>query len=174
MMHFKPVFRAAKALQEAGLAALRFNFRGVGRSEGTHDGGAGEQEDARAGLDEMARRFSDAPLVLGGFSFGSAMALRVAARDPRVRAVLAMGYPLRRGGDRAPLADVRQPRLFVQGDQDEFGPAEEIRAAVEPLPPPRELVVVPDADHYFTGRLDPLHAAILDWARRRPWETTPG
>jgi hypothetical protein len=170
MMHFKPVFRAAKALQEAGLAALRFNFRGVGRSEGAHDGGVGEQEDARAALDEMARRFPGAPLVLGGFSFGSATALRVAARDRRVRAVLAMGYPLRRGGDTAPLAAVTQPRLFVQGDEDEFGKAEEIRAVVEPLAPPRELVVVPDADHYFTGRLDPLHAAILEWARRRPWD----
>jgi uncharacterized protein len=170
MMHFKPVFRAAKALQEAGLAALRFNFRGVGRSAGAHDGGVGEQDDARAALDEMARRYPGAPLVLGGFSFGSAMALRVAARDPRVRAVLAMGYPLRRGGDTAPLADVRQPRLFVQGDEDEFGPAEEIRAVVEPLAPPRELVVVPDADHYFTGRLEPLHEAVVEWALRRPWE----
>ncbi|MFN8095672.1 MAG: alpha/beta fold hydrolase [Vicinamibacteria bacterium] len=173
MMHFKPVFRAAKALQEAGLAALRFNFRGVGRSEGAHDGGVGEQDDARAALDEMERRFPGMPLVLGGFSFGSAMALRVAAGDARVRAVLAMGYPLRRGADTAPLGAVAQPRLFVQGDEDEFGPAEEIRAVVEPLAPPRELVVVTDADHFFTGRLDLLHAAVLDWARRRPWEA-PG
>jgi alpha/beta superfamily hydrolase len=171
MMHFKPVFRAAKALQEAGLAALRFNFRGVGRSEGAHDGGIGEQEDARAALDVMERRFPGAPLVLGGFSFGSAMALRVAARDRRVRAVIALGYPLRRGADTAPLDAVAQPRLFVQGDLDEFGPAEEIRAVVEPLAPPRELVVVPDADHFFTGRLDPLHAAVLAWARQRPWDT---
>ena len=55
MMHFKVVFRAAKALQSAGLAVLRFNFRGVGRSEGTYDGGRGEAGDARAALDEMAR-----------------------------------------------------------------------------------------------------------------------
>jgi alpha/beta superfamily hydrolase len=171
MMHFKPVFRAAKALQEAGLAALRFNFRGVGRSEGVHDGGVGEQDDARAALDEAERRFPAIPLVLGGFSFGSTMALRVAAREQRVRAVLAMGYPLRREGDAAPLAAVAQPRLFVQGANDEFGPAEEIRAAVEPLDPPRELVVVEGADHYFTGRLDPLHAAVLAWAKRRPWES---
>jgi len=172
MMHFKPVFRAAKALQEAGLAVLRFNFRGVGRSEGAHDGGRGEQDDARAALDEVARRFPGVPLVLGGFSFGSAIALRVAAAEPRVRAVLAMGYPLRRDGDDAPLALVAQPRLFVQGAIDEFGPAAEIRAVVEPLAPPRELVVVEDADHYFTGRLDPLHAAVLAWAQRRPWEAT--
>jgi len=170
MMHFKPVFRAAKALQEAGLAALRFNFRGVGRSEGEHDAGRGEQDDARAALDELERRYPEVPLVLGGFSFGSTMALRVAPRDDRVKAVLAMGYPLRRQGDAAPLPDVRQPRLFVQGAADEFGPEREIRALVEPLPPPRELVVVEGSDHYFTGHLEALHAAVLAWASRRPWE----
>jgi alpha/beta superfamily hydrolase len=171
VMHFKPVFRAAKALQAAGLAALRFNFRGVGRSEGVHDGGQGEQEDARAALSEMQRRFPGLPLLLGGFSFGSAMALRVAARDPRVGAVLAMGYPLRRGEDTAPLDQVRQPRLFVQGEHDEFGAGEELRRLVTPLPPPRELVVVPGADHYFTGRLEPLQAAVTAWAAHRPWSS---
>jgi alpha/beta superfamily hydrolase len=169
VMHFKPVFRAAKALQASGLAALRFNFRGVGRSEGQHDNGEGEQDDARAALGEMERRFPGLPLVIGGFSFGSAMALRVAARDARVRAVAALGYPLRRGADTAPLDQVLQPRLFVQGEHDEFGPGDELRALVAPLPPPLELVVVPAADHYFTGQLEPLHDAIADWAARRPW-----
>ena len=150
-MHFKPVFRAAQALQSAGLAVLRFNFRGVGRSDGAHDYGIGEQEDARAALFEMERRFPGLPLVLGGFSFGSAVALRVAARDARVRAVFALGYPLAREGDRAPLDAVRQPRLFVQGEHDEFGPGAALRALVERLPPPRDVVVVPASDHYFTG-----------------------
>jgi len=119
MMRFKDVFRAAKALQFAGLAVLRFNFRGVGRSEGTHDDGVGEQEDARAALSQMQERFPGAPLVLGGFSFGSVVALR---------------------------------------------------ALVEPLPPPRELVIVPAANHFFDGELDALQGAIADWAERRPWE----
>jgi uncharacterized protein len=171
VMHFKPVFRAAKALQASGVAALRFNFRGVGRSDGVHDHGHGEQEDARAALGEMASRFPGLPLLIGGFSFGSAMALRVAARDSRVHAVFALGYPLRRDGDTAPLGEVWQPRLFVQGEHDEFGPGEELQALVEPLPPPREMVIVPGADHYFTGRLEPLHAAITCWAARRPWST---
>ena len=134
MMHFKVVFRAAKALQSAGLAVLRFNFRGVGRSEGVHDHGSGEQEDARAALLEMQDRFPGLPLVLGGFSFGSTVALRVAARDARVRAVFALGYPLSRPADTAPLEAVRQPRLFVQGENDEFGSGEALRALVEPLP----------------------------------------
>ena len=170
MMHFKVVFRAAKALQSAGLAVLRFNFRGVGRSEGAHDYGTGEQEDARAALFEVQDRFPGLPLVLGGFSFGSAMALRVAARDARVRAVFALGFPLVREEGQVPLGEVHQPRLFVQGESDEFGTGEDLRALVEPLPPPLALVVVPGADHFFAGRLDALQGAIADWAEGRPWD----
>src|SRR5437773_1958845 len=94
MMHFKVVFRAAKALQEQGVAVLRFNFRGVGRSEGTYDEGRGEQDDVRAALQEMERRFPGLPAVLGGFSFGSSMALRVGVADPRPRALFALGFPV--------------------------------------------------------------------------------
>lgn len=172
VMHFKAVFRAAKALQSAGLAALRFNFRGVGRSEGVHDDGIGEQEDARAALDELARRFPGLPLVLGGFSFGSVVALRVAAREPRVRAVFALGFPLVRFGDASTLEAPAQPRLFVQGEHDVYGPGEAVRALVERLPPPREMVVVARADHFFTGELDALQQAVEGWAAGRPWEAS--
>jgi alpha/beta superfamily hydrolase len=179
MMHFKVVFRAAKALQSAGLAVLRFNFRGVGRSEGVHDHGSGEQEDARAALVEMQDRFAGLPLVLGGFSFGSAVALRVAARDARVRAVFALGYPLLLSFRDTPAGPVlrnppgsRQPRLFVQGENDEFGPGEALRPLVLELPSPREIVVIPGADHFFEGQLDALQGTIADWAERRPWDIT--
>jgi uncharacterized protein len=170
IMHFKVVFRAAKALQQAGLAALRFNFRGVGRSEGTHDHGRGEQDDALAALGEMERRFPALPLVAGGFSFGSNVALRLAARTAKVRAAFALGFPLRHVPDREFLEDAHAPRLFVQGERDVFGDGGAIRALVEPLPPPRELVIVPEADHFFTGHLDELQAAVNGWAVRRPWE----
>jgi alpha/beta superfamily hydrolase len=178
IMHFKVVFRVAKALQSAGLAALRFNFRGVGRSEGTHDYGEGEQEDARAALFELQDRLPGLPLVLGGFSFGSVVALRVAARDARVAAALALGYPIALEADRAHLAAITVPRLFVQGELDRFGPGDSLRAMAEALPPPREVVVVPGADHFFDGHLDALQGAIARWAGRRPWEkreerTTP-
>lgn len=170
MMHFKVIFRAAKALQSAGIAVLRFNFRGVGRSEGVHDHGIGEQEDARAALDEMERRHPGLPLLIGGFSFGSAMAARVAARDPRVEAVLILGFPVIRVEGNAGLADVVQPRLFVQGGNDEFGTADALSAVVAPLPEPKRLVVVEGADHFFTGRLDELQTPIAEWAATRPWE----
>jgi len=169
MMHFKAVFRAAKALQSQGLAVLRFNFRGVGRSEGAHDDGIGEQDDARAALSELQARFPGVPLVLGGFSFGSVVALRVAARDARVRAVFALGFPLGSEGDAATLQAPSQPRLFVQGERDEFGPGETLRALVEALAPPRELVMVPGANHFFDGQLGGLQGAIASWAERRPW-----
>ena len=169
VMHFKVVFRAAKALQHHGLAVLRFNFRGVGRSEGAHDYGRGEQDDVRAALDEMARRFPSLPQVLGGFSFGSVMASRVGGADARVRALFALGLPIRSLEDTSYLQGVTKPRLFVQGEHDEYGGRDAIGALVEPLAPPRELIVVPGADHFFTGHLDALQAAVDGWAAGRPW-----
>jgi alpha/beta superfamily hydrolase len=171
MMHFKVVFRIAKALQNHGVAALRFNFRGVGLSEGVHDDGRGEQDDATAGLDEMARRFPGLPLVVGGFSFGSVMALAVAARDARVRAALALGFPISRVSDPSALPTIRVPRLFVQGENDVFGPKAAIESLVAPLPEPKTLHVVPGADHFFNGQLEPMQQHVEDWAATRPWQT---
>lgn len=172
MMHFKVIFRAAKALQSQGVAVLRFNFRGVGRSEGVHDNGVGEQGDARAALSEMVRRFPQAPLILGGFSFGSAMAAKVAATDPRVKAVLILGFPVTRIGNTADLGHIHQPTLFVQGSDDEFGPGHSIRNVVAALPQPHKLEVIEGADHFFTGRLDELQTAIEAWASTAPWENS--
>ena len=171
MMHFKVVFRAAKALQRHGVAALRFNFRGVGLSEGGHDGGRGEQQDVRAALDELARRFPGLPLLVGGFSFGSAMALAAAAQDARVRAAFALGYPITRVPDNGYLASIRVPRLFVQGERDEFGGREAIEALVSPLPEPKQLHVIPESDHFFNHHLEPMQERVEAWAATRPWAT---
>jgi len=168
VMHFKVVFRAAKALQQSGVAVLRFNFRGVGRSEGTHDQGGGEQDDVRAALAEMQRRFPGLPLVLGGFSFGATMALRVGCADG-AQALFALGLPLLMMTDRAFLERCRPPRLFVQGEHDQFGGAEAIRELVARLPEPRTLVIIPGADHFFGDHLDELHEAVASWAAQRPW-----
>jgi hypothetical protein len=170
VMHFKVVFRAARALQHAGLAALRFNFRGVGRSEGAHDDGRGEQDDVRAALAEAERRFPGVPLVLGGFSFGSHMALRVGCGDGRVGALFALGFPVSMVPDTAFLDGCRTPRLFVQGENDEFGSGAEIGTLVERLPEPRRLVIVPASDHFFAGHLDEVQEAVRAWAATRPWE----
>jgi uncharacterized protein len=169
VMHFKVVFRAAKALQQHGLAVLRFNFRGVGRSEGTHDQGRGEQDDVRSALAEMQRRFPGLPFVLGGFSFGATMALRVGCAEPAVKACFALGLPLLMMTDRGFLERCRPPRLFVQGERDQFGGGEVMREIVARLPEPRTLVVVPGADHFFGGHLDELQGVVGAWAATRPW-----
>ena len=169
IMHFKVLFRAAKALQSHGAAVLRFNFRGVGRSEGVHDEGRGEQRDAAAAVDEMARRFPGLPIVLGGFSFGSAMAVRAGCGDARVRALIVLGFPATMMKDTAFLAACTQPRLFVQGALDVFADEPRIRALIAPLPEPKALVVIPGSDHFFAGHLDALQAAVESWAATRPW-----
>jgi len=168
VMHFKVVFRAAKALQQHGVAVLRFNFRGVGRSEGTHDRGRGEQDDVRAALGEMQRRFPRLPLVLGGFSFGASMALRVGCAD-QTRALFALGLPVAMLTDLAFLEGCQPPRLFVQGERDQFGGGERMRELVSRLPQPRMLVIVPGADHFFGGHLDEMQEAVASWAAQRPW-----
>jgi alpha/beta superfamily hydrolase len=170
VMHFKVVFRAAKALQAEGVAALRFNFRGVGRSEGVHDLGRGEQDDVRAALGEAARRYPGLPIVLGGFSFGSVMALLAGASDDRVRALFALGFPATSIADLSFLAALAKPRLFVQGAEDVYADAARIAAIVGELPEPKSLVVVPGSDHFFAGHLDRLQREVAAWAATRPWE----
>jgi len=161
-MHTKAVYRAAQALNEVGFAALRFNFRGVGASTGTHDDGYGERDDARAALDWLAARYPGVPLLSGGFSFGSLVALSVGAEDERVAALLGLGLPLLRDEryDYAFLAEVTKPVLVVQGENDEFGSGELVASTLAPLGSHVSLVRVPGADHYFGTRVDELQSAI--------------
>ena len=170
VMHFKVVFRVAKALQAENVAALRFNFRGVGRSEGRHDEGRGELDDVHAALDELIRRFPGLPLLTGGFSFGSVMALRAGCADARVRALFGLGFPMTMVRDPAFLQACTRPRLFVQGDSDAFGSGPAFRDMVAALPEPKTVVVVPGADHFFSGQLEEMQEAVRAWAATRPWE----
>jgi alpha/beta superfamily hydrolase len=172
VMHFKVLFRAAKALQAHGAAVLRFNFRGVGRSEGSHDEGRGEQDDTRAAIAEVRRRFPALPLVLGGFSFGAHMALRVACGGGApVRALLVLGFPLKSAGDTAFVASCPPvPKLFVHGENDVFASGDQIRALAAGVPPPAPVEVIGGADHFFTHHLDEMQSAVDRWAATRPWE----
>lgn len=164
-MHNKVVFRASKAFERLGYPSLRFNFRGVGRSAGTFDGGVGEADDVRAALEWMASEHSSLPLVHCGFSFGNAIGTPVAAVHPRVEALVCLGTPTAsstRGFPFERLTRVTLPKLFVHGENDEHGPIEELRAGFAIVAEPKRLVVVRDADHFFTGHLEELEAAIVD------------
>jgi alpha/beta superfamily hydrolase len=173
-MHTKAVYRAGQALNEVGLAVLRFNFRGVGASTGSHGGGIAEREDAEAALAWLAARYPGSPLVAGGFSFGSMVALTVGAQDPRVAALLGLGLPIERDEayDFSFLANVRKPVLVVQGENDEFGSGAAIAEHLAPLGSHITLVRVPGADHYFAERIDEMKDAVRAYFTSGPGATS--
>jgi alpha/beta superfamily hydrolase len=161
-MHFKLLFRAAKVFQSAGYAALRFQFRGVGRSAGAFDRGRGEAEDTRAALDFLAREHQGLPIVLGGFSFGAAVALRTGIGDERVSALVLMGLPVL-VIESAAENPSRKPVLFIQGERDEFGGSREIEEFVRSFGGPTTLVVVPGSGHLFEESTAPVEEALREW-----------
>ena len=164
-MHNKVVFRAAAALNDAGLIALRINFRGVGQSTGVHDEGRGEQDDVRAGLDYLSQEYPSQKITLCGFSFGARVGLEVGIHDPRVEYLIGIGTPLDKY-DFSFLSQCRKPLLLVHGEHDEFGDVERLRELVAEFEGnvPVKLVVIPGAGHFFEGHLDELKQAITSWA----------
>ncbi len=169
-MHSRTVFYIARALESLGMPVLRFNFRGVGKSQGAHDEGRGEIEDLRAALDWMAARFPR-PIVLAGFSFGSMVAMRYLAahRDRRVASYLGVGFPAK--NEAAPAAWAWQgPKLLISGTNDVFATPEQLGAAAARLPPPREWYWIEGADHYLTGHYESFRALVHE---HLTWQTEP-
>ena len=151
-MHNKVVHTLARAFRELGATAVRFNFRGVGASAGEHDGGAGEREDVAAVAAWCRARWPGLELLLGGFSFGAAMAY-LSAGPLQAQALVTAALPVERVGTVAPPGC---PWLTVHGARDEIVPLAALErwlAAVKPQP---ELVVFPEADHFFHGYLPAL------------------
>lgn len=168
-MHNKVVFRAASALNDAGLVTLRINFRGVGQSTGDHDEGRGEREDVTAGLDYLTQNYGEQSLTLCGFSFGARVGTEVGMKDPRVRNMISIGTPVDKY-DFAFLASCEKPLLFVHGDQDEYGREAELKRLVESVQqynPRVEVHVIPGAGHFFENHLDELKRIITDWTLRQ-------
>ena len=157
-LHNKVVFRIARCLSRAGYGVLRFNFRGVGLSDGIFDSGLGEVEDFRAAVDEAERR-GGTPIVAGGFSFGSAAALRATSRDPRILAFIGVGVPLASvHGESLPLPAV--PALFVVGSEDVYGPPTILRTWAGDV---GRIVEIRGADHFLDGRLDELERVVSEF-----------
>ena len=161
-MHNKVVFQAAKAMDSLGIAVLRFNFRGAGLSEGTHDRGRGELDDVRTALNFLAGEFPGASLVLAGFSFGCWVGLRVGCEEARVTRLIAIGTPVN-SSDFSYLLQCAKPKLFVHGSNDEHGAIAKVRELVKSLPGESELIVVDGVDHFFAGKIEQLGSAIRGW-----------
>lgn len=164
-LHNKVVVRAARALQEAGFETLRFNFRGVGHSTGVYDEGRGETDDARTALDYLLAQQPHAQeVIIAGFSFGSAVGLRLGCADQRVQRLLAIGAPARLH-DVALLSSCAKPTLFVHGELDELAPLAPLRELLAQLPAnsPHKLVTIAGAGHFFDEQLPELMCVIKEY-----------
>jgi hypothetical protein len=163
-MHNKVVHRLARGLRRAGAVALRFNFRGVSRSEGRYGDLAGETEDARAALGWLRGRYPDLPFALAGFSFGARVVTRLGCGMEGARFLLAAGFPTSMGGAEY-LELCPSPKIFVSSVHDEFAPRNELEALFARLAEPKRLVWVGAADHFFTGALDVFEETVWREAR---------
>jgi uncharacterized protein len=159
-MHTHAVFRAMRALRTNGLAVLRFNFRGVGKSEGRWDEGPGEMEDGLAAFATLRERFPDLPLLCGGFSFGSWVGMNVGVKLG-AQALLGLGVPYR-SYDYQPVLGSALPKALVHADHDEFTPLAVLQPAIAEMTPPVRLWIVEGASHLFTERLDSYETAVQE------------
>jgi alpha/beta superfamily hydrolase len=158
-MHNKVVYRIARALRRSSFVVLRFNFRGVGQSAGTHARLTGEIEDARAALDWLRARYPALPYALAGFSFGSRVIARLGCESADARLLLAAGFPTR-NGPADHLESCPAPKVFIQSTHDQYGPRPELEAAYETWAEPKQLVWIDSADHFFADALDALEEAV--------------
>jgi len=140
----------AQAFQQAGFATLRFNFRGVGGSGGTHGGGTAELADVDAAIACILSRYAPSKLIVVGYSFGAMVGLRAGATDSRVHALIGVGLPVERV-DSAELSAAAKPTLLVSGDSDHVSPLDGLRSLFDQLPEPKQIVALQGVDHFFAG-----------------------
>jgi len=162
-MHNKVVTILDRSMRELGLRTVRFNFRGVGQSEGSFDDGYGETDDLFAVTEWVRRTRPDDSLWLGGFSFGSYIATR-AALNLDVGQLISIAPPV----DRYAFDSLHHPEcpwLVVQGDEDEIVRIEAVMTWAHSLKPPPDLVVMKEADHFFHRRIMDLRGLLKNGVR---------
>ena len=167
-MHNKVVYQTAKTLETLGIPVLRFNFRGVGASEGSYDRGRGEEEDVRAALDHLEAQFPGSRLIVAGFSFGAWVGLHRGCGDPRVSDLIGLGLPIddrKLGFDY--LTTCTKPKVLIQGEEDQYAARAHFENFVQTFHPDAaratRVVFIPGADHFFTGHLAEMAEALRRW-----------
>ncbi|HUP50568.1 MAG TPA: alpha/beta fold hydrolase [Thermoanaerobaculia bacterium] len=161
-LHNKVVFRAARGLENANIATLRFNFRGVGASSGSFDQGEGEQDDFLAALTWLRRKHPDRKVFAGGFSFGAWVASRAGCEVPEIDALFLIGTPVNKY-DFGYLRHCEKPMLFLHGTDDEHGDVARLEKLIEQVRN-AESVTVTGADHFFTRQLEAVEETLRSWA----------
>ncbi len=163
-MHNKVVYRIARGLRRAGLVVLRFNFRGVGASEGEHAHLTGEIEDARSALAWIRQRYPSLPFALAGFSFGARVITRLGCAMTDASFLMAVGHSTERSNEYLETCPVS--KIFIQSTHDQFGPRPELEAVYARLAEPKQLIWVEAADHFFAGALEQLEEEVRTAATR--------
>ena len=174
-LHNKVVYHAMKVMHapEWGLGwpVLRFNFRGAGLSQGTHDGQA-ETGDVLAALDWLEHEFN-LPMIVVGFSFGAAMALSALCGTgcrEGVKAIAALGLPTHAEGrdyDYSFFRNCTIPKLFLSGDCDQYAPSAQLASVFAAASEPKRMVLLPGADHFFAGQLEAMQQALAGWLKEQ-------
>lgn len=159
-MHNKVVTTVAKAFEQLGAKTVRFNFRGVGKSEGHYDDALGEADDLRVILGWVKGVCPNDEIWLAGFSFGSYVAAKAANTDPDIRRLITIAPTVNNYNYHA-FTSIACPWLVVLGAEDELVPLEEVKAFVEQPPVPVRFVVVEKASHFFHCKLIELRETLV-------------
>jgi uncharacterized protein len=162
-MHNKVVYRIAHGLRRAGIVVLRFNFRGVGKSEGEHGHMAGEIEDARAALEYLRGRYPYLPYALAGFSFGARTIMMLGCGAGNPRFLLAAGFSTRMGSWDF-LGSCTAAKLFLHSTHDEYGPRADFERLYAGVADPKQLVWIEASNHFFAGALEELEERVFEAA----------
>lgn len=172
------VVAMARALASIGVIVLRFNFRGVGASEGVHDDGRSERDDVVGALDKLLAQPNVDPnrVALLGYSFGACVGLACAQKDPRVSAFAAVGLSVEfcdtgdlfaaggQGDSRPSPGSLAFPKLFITGERDQLAPPAQLLNLVERLPEPKDVEIIPGADHFWWGAEQEVAARVAEFA----------
>jgi alpha/beta superfamily hydrolase len=153
-------------LARAGMATLRFNFRGVGQSTGTHDAGRGELDDVCAAVTFLLEQLPLSRVVVAGYSFGAMAGLRAGADDSRVDALIGVALPVATR-DATFLSSVTKPKLLISGDRDDYSPMPRLLELFASLPEPKSLETIQGADHFLGGFEHEVARAALDFLTGR-------
>ncbi len=152
-MNNNVILSIASALAKQSIIAFMFNFRGVGRSQGSFGGGEDEQQDLKAAIDWLtAQAEVDAGMIgVAGYSFGAFVALPEARHDPRVRALALISPALIDDARIAQLGDYRIPRFIISGSADEYVAEKQLKLMEQKAADPKRLEIIPGADHFWHG-----------------------
>ncbi|MCY4430082.1 MAG: alpha/beta hydrolase [Rhodospirillales bacterium] len=170
-MNNKVVYALFHSFAHLGFSVLRFNFRGVGRSEGAHDNGEGELVDAAAALDWLQATHEDSRTVwVSGFSFGAWLAFHLLMRRPELGGFVSVAPPVDRY-DFNFLAPCPSSGIVLQGDQDTIVPEASVAKLATEMEVQKNVSIayqmIPGADHFFEGRLDVLAQSVVRYVSSR-------